>query len=159
MMRRNFRQEIHVTLPVDEAFLLFTPKGEEAWVPGWSPDYILPATGETGKDMIFRTGSGEEATIWTCLDWQPERHHVRYLRTTPALRVAFVQVDCCGADDNGTRVAVSYDYVPLTAKGQDMVARMTQETFSADINGWSVLIADYLQGAVGPDHPDQNILS
>ncbi len=158
MMRRDFRHEIHVALPVDEAFLLFSPKGEEAWVPGWLPDYIFPATGETGQDMIFRTGSGEEATIWTCLDWQPGRHHVRYLRTTPALRVAFVQVDCC-ADGDGTRVAVSYGYVPLTAKGQDMVAGMTQEAFRADIDGWSVRIADYLQGAVDPNHPRQNVPS
>lgn len=143
-MRRDFTHEFDVALPADEAFLLFTPKGEEAWVPGWLPDYVFPATGETGKDMIFRTGSGEEATIWTCLEWQPERHHVRYLRTTPALRVAFVEVNG-RAEGDGTKVAVSYGYVPLTAAGQEMVGAMTQETFASDIGGWSLLISDYLR--------------
>ncbi|MFE0013554.1 hypothetical protein ACFWXH_01820 [Mesorhizobium sp. NPDC059054] len=143
-MRRDFTHEIRVALPVEEAFLLFTPKGEEAWVPGWSPDYVFPETGETTKDMIFRTGSGEEATIWTCLDWQPDRHHVRYLRATPALRVAFVEVTC-HAEGSGTKAVVSYGYVPLTAKGRDMTASMTQQAFAANIDEWSVLIADYLR--------------
>lgn len=143
-MRRDFTHEFDVALPADEAFLLFTPKGEEAWVPGWLPDYVFPATGETGKDMIFRTGSGEEATIWTCLEWQPERHHVRYLRTTPALRVAFVEVNG-RAEGDGTKITVSYGYVPLTAAGQEMVSAMTQEAFASDIGGWSLLIADYLR--------------
>ncbi|PLP59523.1 hypothetical protein CYK37_09385 [Mesorhizobium loti] len=142
-MRRDFKHEIRVALPVDEAFLLFTPKGEEAWVPGWSPDYIFPATGETGRDMIFRTGRGEEETIWTCLDWQPDRYHVRYLRTTPTLRIAFVEVNC-HAEEKGARAVVSYGYVPLTIKGQGTVAAMTQDTFAASIDEWSVLIADYL---------------
>lgn len=148
-MRRDFTHEIRVALPVEEAFFLFTPKGEEAWVPGWSPDYISPKTGETAKDMIFRTGTGEDATTWTCLDWQPDRYHVRYLRTTPTLRVAFVEVNC-RAEENGTRAIVSYGYVPLTAKGEEMVAAMTQGTFADSINEWSVLIANYLRTNARP---------
>lgn len=149
-MRYDFKQEIRVALPVDEAFLLFTPRGEEAWVPGWSPDYILPVTGETCMDMVFRTGSGEETTIWTCLEWQPERHHVRYLRTTPAQRVAFVEVNC-HAEGNETKAAISYGYVPLSAKGEEMTAAMTQETFAASIDEWSVLIANYLKHERKPE--------
>lgn len=143
-MRRDFTHEIRVALPVDEAFLLFTPKGEEAWVLGWSPDYVFPTTGETAKDMVFRTGSGEEATIWTCLEWQPERHHVRYLRTTPAQRTAFIEVNC-SADNDATRVFVSYGYVPLTEKGEEAVAAITPETFAVSIDEWSALITDYLR--------------
>lgn len=143
-MRRDFTHEICVALPIEEAFFLFTPKGEEAWVPGWSPDYVFPETGETTKDMIFRTGRGEEATIWTCLDWHPDRHHVRYLRVTPALRIAFVEVTCRAEGDN-TKAIVSYSYVPLTAKGQETVAAMTQQAFAANIDEWSALIADYLR--------------
>lgn len=143
-MRRDFTHEIRVPLPVEKAFLLFTPKGEEGWVPGWSPDYVFPDTGETIKDMIFCTGRGEEATIWTCLDWQPDRHHVRYLRTTPALRTAFVEVNC-HTEGSGTKVVVSYGYIPLTAKGRETVMAMTQQAFAAGIDEWSLLIADHLQ--------------
>ena len=31
------------------------PRGEEAWVPGWKPDYLHPKTGETGRGMVFTT--------------------------------------------------------------------------------------------------------
>mgnify|MGYP002142650008 CR=1 FL=1 len=34
-MSAEFSHEITLALPVEEAFPLFTPKGEERWVPGW----------------------------------------------------------------------------------------------------------------------------
>ena len=91
-MQRDYSHEIVVDRPVSEAFRLFTPKGEETWVPGWKPTYVRPDTDETCEEMVFTTGEGEEATFWTCLKWQPESWHVRYLRLTPASRVSFVDV-------------------------------------------------------------------
>ena len=116
-MTADFSHEISVTLPVDEAFPLFTPKGEERWVPGWRPNYVWPVSGETCKDMIFTTGSGDEATVWTCLTWVPGQHRVRYLRTTPGSRVAFVEVNCRADGEWTTRVTVSYRYVALSGSG------------------------------------------
>ena len=52
-MRKRYRKDIVVDRPVEEAFPLFTPKGEEDWVPGWKPDYFAPESGETRKDMLF----------------------------------------------------------------------------------------------------------
>ena len=85
-MRAEFSHGILVDLPAEEAFPLFTPKGEEKWIPGWRPTYIAPESGETCRDMIFTTVSGDDATLWTCLEWQPWRLHVRYLRATPGSR-------------------------------------------------------------------------
>src|SRR5688500_10788176 len=93
-MQSEFSHEIAIGLPVVEAFPLFTPKGEEAWVPDWRPQYLSPLSGETAEEMLFRTGSGADTTIWTCLKWEPEVSHVRYLRVTPASRVAVVDVRC-----------------------------------------------------------------
>jgi hypothetical protein len=38
-MKRHLqcRHRIVVDLPVDRAFMLFTPAGEERWVDGWAP--------------------------------------------------------------------------------------------------------------------------
>ena len=71
-MEAEFAHEIAVDLPVDQAFPLFTPKGEEAWVPGWRPEYLSPPSGETVEEMLFRNGIGEETTIWTCLKCEQE---------------------------------------------------------------------------------------
>ncbi len=141
-MRQEFSHEIRVALPVEEAFPLFTPKGEEAWVPGWRPDYLWPACGDTCADMVFATGSGDEATLWTCLEWQPERHHVRYLRTTPGSRVAFVDVRC-RPDGDGTAVRVAYAYVPLSEAGKTFIAAITERSFAATIDEWAVLIGQW----------------
>lgn len=96
-------------MPVDDTLPLFTPKGEEAWVPGWAPDYISPSSGETGWDVIFTTGEGAETTWWTCLYWEPERWRVRHMRLTPSSRIAFVEVRCAPEGAACTRLSASYD--------------------------------------------------
>jgi len=120
---------------------LFTPKGEEAWVPGWTPDYLAPANGETGKDMLFTTGEGAEKTFWTCLDWQPQAGRVRYLRLTPETRVAFVEVNCMPAGEGRTQVTVSYEVQALTEAGEAWLASFTEDTFVGSIDEWADLIA------------------
>jgi hypothetical protein len=140
-MRKRFCQEITIDRPVAEAFPLFTPKGEEGWVPGWKPDYFAPDGGETKKDMLFATGEGSERTWWTCLEWQPEKHRVRYLRLTPDSRAAFVDVACRARDTETTLVTVSYDMQALGAAGETYIAGMTDKDFAGMIGEWPGLIA------------------
>lgn len=138
-MRKTFTHEIAIRLPVDEAFPLFTPRGEEAWVPGWEPEYVSPADGATAEEMVFVT-RGHETTYWTCLKWEPELWHARYLRLTPDSRVAFVDVRCRpeGADNTVARIA--YTFVPLGGVGREHLAAISAESFAASIDGWADLI-------------------
>lgn len=144
MMHAEFSHSITVDLPAHEAFPLFTPKGEEEWVPGWQPTYIAPETGETCRDMIFVTGSGDDATLWTCLEWQPEMLHVRYLRATPESRVAFVDVSCRAVGSRTTAVRVSYALTALSEAGREQINAMTPQSFAASIDEWAVLIRDHI---------------
>jgi hypothetical protein len=139
-MQAEFAHEIAVDLPVDRAFPLFTPKGEEAWVPGWRPEYLSPASGETAEEMLFRTGSGEETTIWTCLKCEPELWHARYLRITPASRAAIVDVRCRPDGLARSIARVSYVFVALTEAGAQSIAAMTAEHFAVSIDQWALLI-------------------
>jgi hypothetical protein len=138
-MRKTFAHEIAIRLPVDEAFPLFTPKGEEAWVPGWEPDYVSPPDGTTVEEMVFVTRN-HETTYWTCLKWEPDLWHARYLRLTPDSRVAFVDVLCRPEGDGNTIVRVAYTFVPLTDHGREHVEAVTRESFAASIDGWADLI-------------------
>ena len=117
-MQTEFHHEIRIPFAIGAAFPLFTPKGEELWVPGWKPDYISPASGETCEEMIFATDNGNESTLWTCLQWRPDQHHVRYLRITPGSRAAFVDVRCLPDGPVRTLVRVSYAHVALSESGQ-----------------------------------------
>lgn len=141
LSQKTFRHRIVVERPFAEAIHLFTPRGEEAWVPGWSPTYIAPTSGETTKEMLFVTGDGPEKTFWTCLDWQPEEGRVRYLRLTPETRVAFVEVTCEPEGETRTFVSVAYDVQALTEAGNDWLASFSEEAFTASIDEWADLIA------------------
>lgn len=141
-MFRERAHEITLDLPLDQAMPLFTPKGEEAWVPGWEPRYIAPATGETCEEMLFVTEHGGETTFWTCLKWQPDSGHVRYLRLTPGSRVAFVDVRCRADGPGRTRVRVAYQLHALSSAGEAYLADMTENAFVEMIDGWARLIGE-----------------
>lgn len=140
MMKKDFSHEIIVDLPVSQAFPMFMPKGEEAWVPGWEPTYVWPETGETCDEMIFTTGEGNEKTFWICLKWQPEQWHVRYHRLTPTSRVAFVDVRCHPDGEDRTLVRVAYEIQALSDHGRLYLEDMSENGFASMIDEWSHLI-------------------
>ena len=140
-MQTEFSHTITVDKPMAQAILLFTPQGEETWVPNWAPTYITPVGGETSEEMLFLTEHGDETTFWTCMKWEPEAGHARYLRLTPGSRVGFVDVRCETADTSTTSVRVSYRMHGLSSAGEAQLAEMTQDGFNAMIDEWAALIS------------------
>ena len=132
---------IVVDAPVDQAFMFFTPAGEELWVEGWQPIYIHPADGRTQAGMVFTTGQGDDRTIWTLVDFDRAVYRSRYLRCTPALRTGIVEVRCAPCDADRTEVWVSYTLTALTAAGEQALGDFEGERFAAMIDGWSREIA------------------
>jgi hypothetical protein len=137
MMYVKRAHEITIDRPLEDTLPLFTPKGEEAWVPGWEPEYIAPETGQTCREMLFVTNHGDETTYWTCLSWQPDDGHVRYLRLTPESRVGFVDVQCRAEGSNRTRIRVAYELHALTDAGRTYLGNLTQSTCVDMIDGWA----------------------
>ena len=134
--RVEHRHRIVVALPVEAAFPLFTPKGEEAWAPGWAPEYLHPADGGTCEGMVFRTVHGGETTLWGCVDHRPDEHRIRYVRVTPASRFAFVDIACRALGPDRTEVEVGYAQTALTPPGEAHLAALDAATFAATIDGW-----------------------
>jgi hypothetical protein len=131
-----FRHTIDLPMAPGQALPLFTPKGEEDWVPGWAPRYVDPADGTTTEGMIFSTGG--DSVWWTCLRWAPPSE-ARYLRLTPGVKVARVGI-LCTAEGAGSRIAVTYDWHALDATGAAEIAAITAESFAAEIDQWRALI-------------------
>ena len=134
------RHRIVLALPVEVAFPLFTPKGEEAWAAGWTPEYLHPADGETRLGMVFRTFHGGETTLWGCVDHRPEEHRIRYVRVTPDSRFAFVDVACRAIAADRTEVEVAYAQTALSPAGDAALAQLDEVRFAATIDGWRVEI-------------------
>ena len=134
----------------EKALPLFTPRGEEAWVPDWAPRYLSPTDGRTTRAMVFTTGDGADQTLWTCLDYAPADGHARYFRAVPGSRISIVEVFCHAADAGSTRVTVRYTHLPLGAQGEAFVREQTPERFATEIAQWRDLIITHCpHGAVG----------
>jgi hypothetical protein len=128
---------IVVEAPVDQAFMFFTPAGEELWVDGWQPTYVHPGDGRTEAGMVFTTGRNDELTIWTLADFDRLAHSARYLRCTPASRTGLVEVRCAALDAGRTEVWVSYTLTALNAVGERALEDYEGGNFAAMIDGWA----------------------
>jgi hypothetical protein len=134
--------EVAVPLPVERAFPLFTAEGERFWVPGWNPVAHWPADGSPAAGAVFSTaGDDGSVTHWVVVDWEPERHRVRYARVTPGLRAGTVEVECRAAGASSAIARVTYDLVSLSAEGDDDLAGWTEEWYRGFLAGWEREIA------------------
>lgn len=132
---------IVVDAPVDQAFMFFTPAGEELWVDGWQPSYLNPPDGRTEAGMVFITGEGADHTIWLMADFDREQHRSRYVRCTPGSRTGTVEVRCRALDAGRTEVEVSYALTALSPAGVEVLLGFEGERFAAMIDGWGQEIA------------------
>jgi hypothetical protein len=130
-----------IALPLAKAFKLFEPEGERAWAPGWDPRYLYPANGEVKPGMVFTTGSGEEATIWTVIRHEPGAGLVEYQRVTPASRTGSVMVQCSEVGGERTRVTVIYKLTALTEHGNRALRDMTEAKYREFIASWAQSIS------------------
>ena len=136
-LRRTATHTIQIAAPVDRCLHFFTPIGEELWVDGWKPHYIVPANGRTEPGMVFTTGSGDEFTLWTLVDFDERAHRARYVRVTPASRSAIVDVRCTGsANGASTAVQVTYTVTALAPHHVPTLAPYEDAAFVAMIEGW-----------------------
>jgi hypothetical protein len=137
---RQCRHRITVDMPVDQAFMCFTPAGEALWVDGWAPRYVHPADGRTEAGMVFSTGTGDEITHWLLADFDRAARRSRYVRCTPASRMTVVEVQCRELDATRTAVEVSYSLTALNEAGEAAIATF-ERGFIAMIDGWGAAIA------------------
>jgi hypothetical protein len=140
------RHVIVLAGPIGDVFPLFTPAGETAWVENWRPDFLFPASGETSDGMVFRTGEGDEVTLWSCIGWNPSAHHIRYVRVTPASRFGFVEVACRELPEGRTEASVAYSFTALSPNGRLYLAELTERAFAAMIDEWRTRIDRRLLG-------------
>jgi len=135
---------IRVAAPAHAAFKFFTPAGEELWAQHWHPRYLYPADGTTQRGQVFTTGEGDEFTIWQVADFDLAACRVRYVRTTPALRTGFVEVQCVAHGSDASDVLVSYELTALTPAGEATLAAHDGAAFATMIDGWASAIAAHL---------------
>ncbi len=149
--RLRASHKIIVEAPVDQAFMFFTPAGEELWVDGWKPTYVHPRDGRTEAGMVFTTGQGDELTIWTMAEFDRKAHRSRYVRCTPASRTGIVQVRCAALDETRAEAWVSYELTALNAAGERALEDFAGVRFAAMIDDWARKIASRRESLLAAD--------
>jgi Polyketide cyclase / dehydrase and lipid transport len=127
---------IHVPLPPERAFDLFTAEGERLWAPGWDPKVL--------SESVFLTGHGGEETIWTIVEADRQAGRLCYSRVSPGVRAGTVRVNL-SPDGAGSRVEVSYDMTALGPSGVEAVTKMDRDGFAAMLRDWERLIGEAIR--------------
>jgi hypothetical protein len=122
-----------VPLSRDDAFRLFTPRGERAWAHGWDPRFCADSPDDTEPGTVFQTGHDGVTTTWV-VTHSVRGEQITYARLTPGKDVGLVAVRCDQAEEATTSVTVRYD---LTALAPEAVA---------DLDAFAAGFADYLRG-------------
>lgn len=141
MSSATFEGSFRVLLSADEAFPLFSPLGERAWVSGWNPELLYPPGAEWETGLVFRTIHDGQESIWFVRALDREVHSVTYDRVDVGLTATTVSVRCSGEGDAVTRVTVRYTYVGLSEAGDAFVASQTEDDYAARMRHWEELIA------------------
>ncbi|MCY1141723.1 SRPBCC family protein [Actinoplanes sp. Pm04-4] len=103
-------------MPPEQAFPLFTARGERSWVAGWEPRFPAGDVDDTEPGTVFVTGAGEQVTTWVVVD-RVAGETIRYARVVPGVTAGTVRVDVrpSGA---GSEVTVTYDLTALTPEAE-----------------------------------------
>lgn len=129
--------ELRIHGPLDKVYQLFTPKGELLWIPTWKYTAVYPASGETEKDMVFRTD--DEKTTWTLAQYEPSHRSVYVLMNADL--VARIEVECRAEGANETRMKISYVWTALTGKGREHF--VSADEFGKKMERWKGWLDEY----------------
>jgi hypothetical protein len=143
---RRLTGRLHVALPPDQAFRLFTARGEEGWSEGWRPRFPGPVEDDAAPGVVWETGDGAATTTWLVLDSEPGRR-VRYARVTPGDRAGTVAVGLTEAA-GGSDVEVTYVLTALTDEADRALGDFAAG-YAGFLAGWQEAVARHLAAAGG----------
>ena len=105
MLKQVQRQAtIHLNANSAQVYPLFTPKGEERWVPGWKPTYIYPESGDVCLNSVFTTEKDGVETLWVTVLYNPRDYQTAFINIVPDVVVRRVDVQCEVMPNNRTAV-------------------------------------------------------
>lgn len=135
--------DLTVPLPPDQAFVLFTARGEQAWVDGWEPRFPVPDVDDTLPGAVFETAGHGHPTIWLVVDSEPGRR-ISYARISPGDRAGTVTVELSPAGDGGSStVTVTYELTALTEAAGPALADFAT-AYPAYLESWREAIDRHL---------------
>ncbi len=147
---RRLRHGFQVPLPPDEAFPLFTPRGEREWAPHWDPQFPARVDDDSQPGTVFTVLLGDSPSTWIVTHSDPGRE-IQYARVIPERSAALVTASCAPSGP-GTTVTVTYEVTALSAQGEEALLELA-DGFVEYIAGWEAAILEVCRrrGRPSPD--------
>jgi hypothetical protein len=141
-MRHRLSDRIHVALPVEEAFRLFTPDGEREWAQGWDPTFPAPTLDDSEPGTVFEIDAHGRRGTWLVIDrvWGKR---LAYAHVVPHERAGTVTVTL-EATERGSAVEVVYELTPLSATGAHHLKQFA-DGYGDYLRSWQDAIAASLE--------------
>lgn len=151
-MRHRLAGGFAVALPPDEAFRLFTARGEEDWAPGWRPVFPEPVEDDSAPGTVFQTEAHGQTTTWVVVACEAGRS-ISYARIAGAVGGAAAPGAAAAnagtvtvtlePTDAGTVVEVTYDLTALSSTGADALAKFAAG-YPEFMRSWQAAIESWL---------------
>src|SRR5262245_55135144 len=140
---RRLTGRIQVALPPDEAFRLFTPRGERDWVAGWEPRFPALTADDSQPGTVFETNSHGQTTVWLVLGRQWGKR-ISYARVTPGDRAGTVTIVVIPKGHHHSDVEVTYELTALTDAANTKL-REFADNYPAYLQSWQEAITSPLR--------------
>ena len=115
-MRQRLSDRIQIALPAEEAFQLFTPRGERDWGgDGWDPTFPVPTSDDSEPGTVFETDAHGRRTTWLVTERVWARR-IAYAQVIPGESAGSITVTLDPAE-GGSEAEVVYELTPLSEEG------------------------------------------
>jgi hypothetical protein len=144
-MKQWLSDRIHVALPADAAFRLFTPRGEREWAPGWDPTFPMPTSDDSEPGTVFETDTHGRRGTWLVTDRMWGKR-ISYAQVVPGETAGRITVTLDAAQD-GTQVEVVYELTSLSDAGAHHLKQFA-DGYGDYLQSWEDAIAASLRKRV-----------
>ena len=141
MLKHRLCERIRVALPADEAFQLFTPRGEREWAHGWDPTFPAPTDDDSEPGTVFETDAHGRRATWLVTARERGRR-IAYAQVVPDHRAGSITVTL-DATNEGSEVEVVYELTPLSEAGEHDLEQFA-ENYGDFLRSWQDEIATCL---------------
>jgi hypothetical protein len=131
-----------VALAPEDAFELFTPRGEREWAPGWQPRFPAPTSDDSEPGTVFETDAHGHRATWLVTE-RIRGKRIAYAQVIPGERAGRITVTL-KATDGESQVDVTYEMTPLSPEGAHHLTQFA-DGYSEYLRSWRDAIAECLE--------------
>ncbi|HJS97055.1 MAG TPA: hypothetical protein VJ741_22490 [Solirubrobacteraceae bacterium] len=141
-MRQRLSARIHVALAPEDAFQLFTPRGEREWAHGWEPRFPAPTSDDSEPGTVFETDTHGHRATWLVTERVCGKR-IAYAQVIPGERAGRITVTLDAAEGE-SQVEVTYELTSLSQAGAHYLEQFA-DGYSDYLRSWQDAIAKCLE--------------